>query len=128
MDAPPQQSQICFCYVAMAAHQDPTPLPPCIPASHVVSEALKYKAQAAELHAEAARLKAEALQCEALAHASTPAMPPGQFCAMSSQGSSPATPPGQFSMPRQSSHVGASRSGQQELTTLMLRNIPNDYT
>jgi hypothetical protein len=123
-----QQGQICFCYVAMAAPQDSTPAPTFMPASHVVSEALKYKAQAAELHAEAARLKAEAFQCEALAHASTPAMPPGQFCAMLSQGSSPALPPGQFCMPRQSSHVGASRTGQQELTTLMLRNIPNDYT
>merc|ERR1719253_290635 len=67
-----QQGQICVCYVAMAAPQDSTPAPTFMPASHVVSEALKYKAQAAELHAEAARLKAEAFQYEALAHASTP--------------------------------------------------------
>ncbi len=63
-----------------------------------LEEAVKFEAQAAELRAEAARLKATSLQCEALAQGSLEFLP-SQFWV-----------------------------GQQELTTLMLRNLPNDYT
>merc|ERR1719253_1185747 len=40
----PQHGQICFCYVAVATPQDSAPALDC---THAMSEALKYKAQAA---------------------------------------------------------------------------------
>lgn len=72
------------------------------------TQAMQWEAHAAELRAEAARLTTHALQCEAVAQPIKLQAPPGNYWSQ--------TKP---------LWQGDSTTAQ---TTLMLRNIPNDYT
>jgi hypothetical protein len=140
----PQQEQLYF-YVAMpgfnswgipaspmsefSVPQNVKSLTPA-EAAAAASEALHLQAQATELRAEAARLKAQALKLEAAAQ-SSPASPPAVLWSRQQTPQPPlidAAPVfvqaySQAFVPR-----GHMQPWNGECTTLMLRNIPNDYT
>jgi hypothetical protein len=140
-----QQEQLYF-YVAMPASTSwgipASPMnefsaPPYVSKSPIAaeaaaaaSEALHLQAQAMKLRAEAVRLKAQALKLEAAAQSAPTSLPGGPWTRQQTlqPPSIDAAPVfvqayGQAFVP-----LGQRQQWKDECTTLMLRNIPNDYT
>jgi len=127
MHAPQQQFYYCY----MAAPGSPAWMPQGTQSNMLAaqqgagscsSEALRLEADALELRAAAAQLKAAAMTLEAVAQGSTPPQCANTsatwgYCPSQMQASKPLAPM-PLSAPLQ----------KHQLTTLMLRNIPNDYT
>jgi hypothetical protein len=140
-----QQGQLYF-YIAMpgsnswgaaaspmnefSVPQNVSKLPATAEAAAAASEALHLQAQATELRAEAARLKAQAIKLEAAAQ--TPHMSPPGALWTRQQTPQPlsvdAAPVFVQAYSQAFVPLGQRQQWKDECTTLMLRNIPNDYT